>query len=268
MIQKGLYTTDSNLDLLFDMSTPFNILTLIFPAIMSFISIFFLYHGIKRLSASQLTGIVKSKNPGKDHRDNNCVYSRLEVDYFIGGYQEWKQLYSEEQRHQFSLDGNTINSDSADIRLKPNRVTLGHINYEKGGIEKFFDGITFQVSKNVDKTIKDSPLGTIADFSQKKIYIDEGTTKILLTIPKLKKAIVPHIRKQFRITEYIMAPGARVALGISGSHKAIIRPFLITDQKGENVTHLIREKSYMTIFIGAAFTLLSLGVFLIIILSL
>lgn len=267
MIQKGLYTTDSNLDLLFDMSTPFNILTLIFPAIMSFISIFFLYHGIKRLSASQLTGIVKSKTPGKDHRDNNCIYNRLEVDYFIGGHQEWKQLYSEEQRLQFSLNDTIINLDSTDIRLKPNRVTIGYINYEKGGIEKFFDGITFQVSKNVDKTIKDSPLGTIADFSQKN-FIDEGTTKILLTIPKLKKTMVPHIRKQFRITEYILAPGTRVSLGISGSHNnVLLRPFLITDQKGENVTHLIREKSYMTIFIGAAFTLLSLGVFLIIILS-
>lgn len=258
MIQKGLSTTGSSSGLLFNMSSMLNIFTLFFPIFLFSISLFFLYHGITRLSASKLSGTVKSKSPAKDPRGNDCVYSRLEVDYYTGDHQQWKQLYSEEQRLGFFLNNYAINIDSADIRLKP-KVAIGYLNREKGFFENVFDDFSSKVSEKLNNAVRDVQFGVPIRPSQK---LDNATMKILLNSPKLKKALTPHIRKQFRITEYLLAPGAKITIGVSGN---ILRPFLLTDQG--DVAHIIREKSYLTIFIGCLFVLLSFTSFVLIILS-
>ncbi|MFH1520308.1 MAG: hypothetical protein ABID61_01555 [Candidatus Micrarchaeota archaeon] len=245
------------------MSSEFNIFTLFFPAIMLTASSIFFYHGVRRLSASQLKGIIKSKIPVKDYHGNSCVYTRLEVDYYVDGHQQWKQLYCEEQRAAFSFEGKTINSDSADIRINPKKITIGYFNRDKGIFENFFDGLTFQISKDVTKSISQSPLGAVVDSSP-KIFINDNTTKMLLKIPKLKKLLSPHIKKQFRITEYILANGSKITLGVCDSD--IYKPFLITDQN--DAKHVIREKSFLTLSLGFLFALLSFAVLITIILSL
>lgn len=206
---------------------------MIFPALIFFAGAYFIYRGFGKLSACYLSGKVKTKARSNDPRGNPCIYSRVEISYYVGGNTEWKQFYSKEQRQPFYLGSLLVDPGLTDIRLKPTKEE-GVIDRQRGILEKIANRAL-------------NPLG--APTGVPKSPLGAETTKMLSRMP-----ITKHAKKPLRIIEYALRPGDAIYIAYSSDAG---KPFLLTDVSEADARSIVREKFLFTISCGFALLVFS-----------
>lgn len=264
MIQKDSSTTVSSSNLLFDMVSKLAFFGLVFPGLIFFVGLFFVYTGIIRFSAKYTRGKVSANKTIKDYRGTDCVYHRLDIDCYVGGYVGWKRFFSSEDRLPFNLGGKLVHLGNTDIRIPPTRTIIGYLKRKKGFLAKAlntivpaeFSTLRAKIFNYEAITSPNEPNYLPLDF------IDGATTEVLIDSAAISKSIVPHAKKPLRITEYTIPPGSQVILGFTDAKENAVWPFILSTSANPNqIEHLAREKSYLTIFIGAILVLVSLAAY-------
>ncbi|VVC04464.1 Uncharacterised protein [Candidatus Bilamarchaeum dharawalense] len=241
------------------MASPFAFFGLIFPILIFFTSLFFVYQGVIRFSAKFFSGIVKSKTLITDPYGVQCVYYKTDIESYCGGHQPWKRIYSDEKRSSFYVENQEVDLNSADIRLTPTKIVNGHIK-RAGLIQKAIETVsTNLIGKISFLSSKDSKTSDLS-----KLPVDEENSKLLEGLLKSKKIPVQYMTKPFRITQYTLTPGESIYLSYIGSDGKLLHPFLLTNFDESTTKTICKEKSYLTIFIGVLLLLLSFAAYYVI----
>lgn len=232
---------------------------LVFPIIIFFVGIFFVSKGASRRSAAFSSGKVRAGKTFTSPRGRPCVYSKVTVDYYVGGPATWRRFYYNEQRLPFFLGNQEISIENADLRLQPT-ISTGAIMRKKGIFEGFIDNIYSQVDRAKALWPVPAVMVWVPHYEPApKAFLDDKTSKALQGLDGFKKSVAPHIKKPLRVSEYAIYPGDVVCVAYNNPGQ----PFLVSDADEPEACDMAREKSYLAIFVGLVFVVVSLAAFFI-----
>jgi hypothetical protein len=201
-----------------------------------------------------------------------CVYSRVIVEYYQGGHQPWREIFSFEKRPPFSMDGRRVDTGFADFRVRETLSESGYARRDKGMFEQFGDMLAKsqpgEIVRSVATAVTFTP-GAAEEIGGS--YLDSKRMEALLKLPGAQGRMRPHIRKALRIREYSVPEGALVSVaggtegpgGISGKMDA---PLVISDGSEGGARESLVEKGAISILIGGALVLLGIGTVVLLIL--
>jgi hypothetical protein len=208
------------------------------------------------------SGKVKTDAPLKDYKGNKCVYSRVEVSFYHGTVESWKRAHSSEQRTNFYVGKTAISVHSIDIWIEPTKVISGYIKRDKSMVEQFIDyagnANALRIAKTVASYVPFIPKPN-SPIPQETITIDDETINALRKDPTIERLIKQNIQKPIEVKEYTISPGDTVFFAANAQDASTIHPFLLTNTDEQTTNALIREKSLLTISIGAGLLLLSIA---------
>lgn len=225
---------------------------LMLPASAFFGGAYLIFRGVSkgnpsaaRLSSGQARADSAFRSPISG---DDCIYSKLTVEYFTGKEPEWKEVYSSERRCDFRLSGRPVSAGHADFR--PSRVVAlqGFVPHE-GGLLSGIEGI-LEAAGYGEK----SPLGKLRSAlnGESKPFIDGAAIERLSADHRLKKAIERHHKKFLRISEHSIPDGRKLHVASFGPDLAgtMEHPLLITETPQEARTAL-DEKAKMSVLLGS-----------------
>lgn len=224
--------------------------SLFLPLITFSAGAYLVYRGLRRMSPSgAIRGKMRIPNPIESPASKRlCAYSRVVVDYYAGGHTPWRNIYSAEKKTNFSVGGKEVDATHADFRLLAPYMSRGHVAPR---------GLVSELKYNL-RQVGDF-MDILAEVGPKEI-LDQPMLDAIMENEAAKKKIRPFLSKPLRILEYLLEEGAEISIATDPATSqagGTIRgtesyPLLITNAGEEAASSSMREKAYLSLFVGAA----------------
>jgi hypothetical protein len=231
---------------------------LILPAAAFAGGIYLVIRGLRRGQASPgVSGALSCQDAFDSHiTKRQCAYSKVVIERYRRGHDPWEVLYKLERSVPFRAGRSQVDPEHADFRISAPALFTGYLKPGKGILDELQTNIRH--------------IRSIADFTGEVApneFLDESAISAVLGLPGAADKLKTHMKSAFRISEYLLPVGAEVTvfqdpavpLGKAGPlHGTLEYPLIVSDQAALASAPLVREKSVMSMFLGAILIIISL----------
>lgn len=257
--------------------SPLSILVLFFPAALFFGGAYLIYRAVTRRGLSQdagtlLSGSVSSSEHFKSHvSEQPCIYSRVIVEYHVGGHAPWQTVTTIEKRVPFVVGGIPVDPAHAVFLVSSCKIYKGFVKPSEDNLLETFRSMkerssAGQMTRDVLEHAR-IELGGVSRHEVLDVRVVSAITR------HGGEAVRKHIYKPLRVQECMISQGAPVhVLGAekpsSREGKSVLTgDMAITDSGEEAVRHYFKEKAYLGAGVGAALLLFSFLLFFVLLSS-
>lgn len=246
---------------------------LFFPFMLFIGGSYLIFRGLRRgcfLGCRIFSGKVGGQSFPSHLSNQNCIYSKVVIEYSQGGHLPWRQIGVLEKKSQFLLDGKTVDPEYADIRLSTPKIFTGRAKPNRTLLESAVDAVKKTgpgqtISSAVESVLPSAP----------EQFLDMNVYAVLLKNEQISRNIKRHRGRELRVREYVLAEGSDVCVLANGSAPvsestiagSMEFPLLITDKPAADARSAMNEKAYLGILLGGGAILLALVILVLLLAS-
>jgi hypothetical protein len=224
---------------------------LVFPVAAFAGGVYLVLRGMRRgSSAPDAAGPVSSSSPLLGPLGHAaCAYYKIVVERYRPGHSPWEQVYATERSARFSVGRSEVSPDNADVRASAASVHTGYLKPGKGIIS--------------DLRANARHVRALADFTGEVApgeFLEDDVILSVLGLPGAAEKLKPHLGSALRVTEYALPIGAEACVfqdpdlpkekgaPLQGS---LEYPLIVCDKASLSQAPLLREKSMLSLALGA-----------------